>query len=80
MAADAPNDASFRTQRILRHAPALVFDAFTRPDVLARWWGPSGFTNTFEVFEFRPGGQWNSSSSSRSRVRISRSRPRRGRE
>jgi uncharacterized protein YndB with AHSA1/START domain len=25
---------------------------------LARWWGPSGFTNTFEVFEFRPQGRW----------------------
>ena len=27
-------------------------------DLLARWWGPKGFTNTFERFEFTPGGQW----------------------
>jgi len=57
-ATGAPNDSTFRTQRILRHPPARVFDAFVRPDVLARWWGPSGFTNAFEVFEFRPGGRW----------------------
>ena len=57
-ATEAPNDATFRTQRVVRHARAQVFDAFVRPDLLARWWGPSGFTNTFEVFEFRPGGRW----------------------
>ena len=48
----------FRTERVLPHGPGTVFDAFARPDVLARWWGPSGFTNTFETFEFRPGGRW----------------------
>lgn len=35
-----------------------VFEAFARPELLARWWGPSGFTNTFEVSEFRPEGRW----------------------
>jgi uncharacterized protein YndB with AHSA1/START domain len=25
---------------------------------LASWWGPAGFTNTFEIFEFTPGGRW----------------------
>jgi uncharacterized protein YndB with AHSA1/START domain len=35
-----------------------VFEAFARAELLAHWWGPSGFSNTFEVFEFRPGGRW----------------------
>jgi uncharacterized protein YndB with AHSA1/START domain len=35
-----------------------VFEAFARPELLARWWGPDGFTNTFEVCEFRPRGRW----------------------
>jgi uncharacterized protein YndB with AHSA1/START domain len=52
------NDATFRTHRVLRYPPARVFEAFARPELLARWWGPSGFTNTFEVFEFKPGGRW----------------------
>ncbi len=50
--------ATFRSQRILNHTPAQVFDAFARPEILARWWGPSGFTNTFEVFDYSPGGRW----------------------
>lgn len=36
----------------------LVFRAWTTPDLLARWWGPQGFTNTFHECEMRPGGAW----------------------
>lgn len=35
-----------------------IWDAFADPQRLARWWGPAGFRNTFEVCEFRPGGPW----------------------
>jgi uncharacterized protein YndB with AHSA1/START domain len=52
-------DATFRTHRVVPYPRAAVFEAFARPELLARWWGPAGFTNTFEVFEFRPGGRWN---------------------
>jgi uncharacterized protein YndB with AHSA1/START domain len=55
---EAPNGAIFRTERVVSHSPEQVFEAFARPDVLARWWGPNGFTNTFELFEFRPNGRW----------------------
>jgi uncharacterized protein YndB with AHSA1/START domain len=50
--------ASLSTERILSASPPTVFAAFEQPDRLARWWGPSGFTNTFERFEFEPGGRW----------------------
>lgn len=49
------------TFRSLRNVPfprEAVFEAFARPELLAKWWGPTGFTNIFEVFEFRPGGRW----------------------
>ncbi|UUZ82506.1 SRPBCC family protein [Paenibacillus sp. P26] len=36
----------------------LVFRAWTTPDLLARWWGPHGFTNTFHECDLRPGGTW----------------------
>jgi uncharacterized protein YndB with AHSA1/START domain len=49
---------TFRTQRVLPHTPQRIFEAFERPELLARWWGPKGFSNTFEIFEFRPGGRW----------------------
>lgn len=53
-----PNGATFRSHRVLPYQPESVFAAFSRPELLAHWWGPNGFTNTFEVFEFRPGGRW----------------------
>ena len=35
-----------------------VFAAFSHPERLSRWWGPAGFTNTFNVCEFKNGGRW----------------------
>ncbi len=35
-----------------------VFSAISHPERLARWWGPAGFTNTFNVCEFKNGGRW----------------------
>ena len=32
--------------------------AFSDPAQLARWWGPRGFTNTFQEFDLRAGGRW----------------------
>jgi uncharacterized protein YndB with AHSA1/START domain len=51
-------DAAVHTGRVLAASPREVFAAFEQPERLARWWGPAGFTNTFERFEFRPGGRW----------------------
>ena len=48
----------FRCHRVLPYPPQRVFEAFAKPELLARWWGPDGFTNTFEVFEFTVGGRW----------------------
>jgi uncharacterized protein YndB with AHSA1/START domain len=52
------SSAALSTERVLPASPHSVFAAFERPDLLARWWGPKGFTNTFERFEFKPGGRW----------------------
>ncbi|NWJ40625.1 MAG: SRPBCC domain-containing protein [Geothrix sp.] len=48
----------FRHSRDLPAAPEAVFAAIQDPARLARWWGPAGFTNTFQTFEFREGGSW----------------------
>ena len=53
-----PEDAIFRASRVLAHGPGAVYAAFEQPAHLAAWWGPEGFTNTFECFEFRVGGLW----------------------
>lgn len=46
------------TSRLLRAGPEAVLAAFTDPSRLARWWGPDGFSSTFEIFEPRAGGRW----------------------
>lgn len=51
-------DSTLSTSRTLPHSAAAIYAAFASPDVLASWWGPDGFSNTFEIFDFRPGGQW----------------------
>lgn len=37
---------------------ALVWKAWTRPEHIALWWGPDGFTNTIHKMEVEPGGEW----------------------
>jgi uncharacterized protein YndB with AHSA1/START domain len=39
-------------------SPTEIFAAFRDPARLARWWGPAGFTNTFQLCVFQPGGSW----------------------
>lgn len=49
---------SFTTRRQFAAKPADIFAAFQDPARLAAWWGPKGFSNVFDVFEFWPGGRW----------------------
>jgi uncharacterized protein YndB with AHSA1/START domain len=48
----------FQTSRDIPATPFDVFEAIAAPERLAKWWGPAGFTNTFELCEFKPGGRW----------------------
>ena len=36
----------------------LVWEAWSKPEHIANWWGPNGFTNTIHKMDFRPGGEW----------------------
>ncbi len=49
---------TFNTSREIPAAMEQVFAAISEPSRLARWWGPAGFSNTFNVCEFTPGGRW----------------------
>lgn len=60
-----PGDDSLRVgereiiaTRIFDAPRALVWRAITDPQHLQHWWGPQGFTNTIQEFDFRPGGAW----------------------
>jgi uncharacterized protein YndB with AHSA1/START domain len=44
--------------RVFNCRRELVWKAWTNREYLARWWGPKGFTSTFQEFEMTPGGAW----------------------
>ncbi len=51
-------DCEIVSSRIVNTAREIVFTAWTDPNHLKNWWGPAGFTNTFNEFDLRPGGKW----------------------
>lgn len=46
------------TSRLLDAASERIYRAWIEPVHLERWWGPSGFTNEFQVCEPMPSGRW----------------------
>jgi uncharacterized protein YndB with AHSA1/START domain len=55
------NDTKDRELLITRELNApieLVWEVWTSPEHIARWWGPNGFTNTISVMDMTPGGEW----------------------
>ena len=44
--------------RLISATASRVFQAWTNPDHLSRWWGPDGFTVTTRSFSATPGGLW----------------------
>ncbi|HLZ44473.1 MAG TPA: SRPBCC domain-containing protein [Gemmatimonadales bacterium] len=56
--APAATDREIVVTRIIEGPRRIVFDAFTDPERLGRWWGPTGAAITTRSFDFRPGGVW----------------------
>jgi uncharacterized protein YndB with AHSA1/START domain len=44
--------------RVFNAPRELVWTAWTKPEHLAQWWGPDGFSTTTSAYDFRPGGVW----------------------
>ena len=44
--------------RLIRASPERLFEAWTVPEQLCRWWGPPGVQCTGAEFDLRPGGQY----------------------
>jgi uncharacterized protein YndB with AHSA1/START domain len=56
------NDTKDRELLLSRkiNAPVeLVWEVWTKPEHIANWWGPDGFTNSISKMEVKPGGKWN---------------------
>ena len=52
------SDRELIVEKTLNAPIDLVWKAWTDPDHIKNWWGPTGFTNTIHKMEVRPGGEW----------------------
>ena len=57
MAAKARSN-EIRITRVYDAPVRAVWDAWTDPEQVAKWWGPRGFTLTTHSKDLRPGGSW----------------------
>lgn len=44
--------------RLLDAPRTLVFDTWSNPAHVGKWWGPAGFTTTTREMAFKVGGRW----------------------
>jgi len=58
MTHEPEDERSHTTERLIEAPRSTVYAAFSDPARLARWWGPNGFSSTFEQFDLRRGGRW----------------------
>jgi uncharacterized protein YndB with AHSA1/START domain len=57
---DEKNDEarSIVQTRVFDAPRELVFDVWLKPEHVAQWWGPNGFSVTTHEMDVRPGGVW----------------------
>lgn len=53
-----PTKPTIQTRRVVDAPRAVVWDAFTKPELIRRWMGPSALTLTVCEIDLRPGGKW----------------------
>lgn len=51
-------DLDLTINRVFDAPRELVFEAWTNPDHLANWWGPTGFTGESCTVKLTEGGRW----------------------
>lgn len=56
--ASATADREIATTRVFDAPREIVFQMWTDPEHIVKWWGPRGFTNTIHEMDVRPGGAW----------------------
>ena len=53
------HDRELIISRTLNAPVELVWEVWTKPEHIANWWGPNGFTNTISTMDMVVGGEWN---------------------
>ena len=52
------HDREISISRILNAPVELVWEVWTKPEHIANWWGPNGFTTTISKMDLTAGGEW----------------------
>jgi len=55
---ETTTNRSLHVTKTLKAPIDLVWDVWTKPEHIAHWWGPKGFTNTMHQMDFTEGGEW----------------------
>jgi uncharacterized protein YndB with AHSA1/START domain len=58
MTTSSTADREIVISREMNAPRALVFEAWTKPEHLANWWGPNGYTVTTQEASITVGGRW----------------------
>ncbi len=53
-----PSEREIVMERVFDAPRELVFKAYTDPDLIPKWWGPSRYTTTVDKLDVRVGGAW----------------------
>ena len=57
---DDSRQTDLKIERPVRLSPARAFEVITRPEHIARWWGPEGITLGEHQLDFSRPGPWSS--------------------
>lgn len=52
------NNRTIHVSREFDAPRELVFEAFSQPEHIGKWWGPNGFSTTTKSMNFEVGGEW----------------------
>lgn len=50
--------SSILSKRIFNSSIEKLFEAYSNAEILIKWWGPNGFSNKFNEFNFKENGLW----------------------
>jgi uncharacterized protein YndB with AHSA1/START domain len=51
-------DQVLRLERLIAATPERLFELWTEPTELVKWWGPDGYDVPEHALDVRPGGRW----------------------
>ena len=52
------DDRTLVIERVFKAPPQKVFEAWTNPEILVKWWGPDGSRTPDHGLDVREGGKW----------------------